>query len=73
MINTHHDSWQWITNLSEPEQHDQVMAQYDATWTQIADTFKDYPRELIVRVRQRGRASTRHAPATTETTSSWPS
>jgi aryl-phospho-beta-D-glucosidase BglC (GH1 family) len=47
MINTHHDSWQWITNLSKPEQHDQVMAQFDATWTQIAATFKDYPQELV--------------------------
>jgi aryl-phospho-beta-D-glucosidase BglC (GH1 family) len=46
MINTHHDSWQWITNLAKPEQHDAVMAQYTATWTQIADTFKDYPQEL---------------------------
>ncbi|GAB3168865.1 cellulase family glycosylhydrolase [Myceligenerans halotolerans] len=47
MINTHHDSWQWITNLAQPEQHDQVMAQYGATWTQIAETFKDYPQELM--------------------------
>lgn len=23
------------------------MAQFDATWTQIADTFKDYPQELV--------------------------
>jgi endoglucanase len=47
MINTHHDSWQWITNLAQPEKHDEVMAQYTATWTQIAGTFKDYPEELI--------------------------
>ncbi|MBT2497824.1 cellulase family glycosylhydrolase [Agromyces sp. ISL-38] len=47
MINTHHDSWQWITNLAKPEKHDEVMAQYTATWTQIADTFKDYPQELV--------------------------
>ncbi|HEX2144997.1 MAG TPA: cellulase family glycosylhydrolase [Glycomyces sp.] len=46
MINTHHDSWQWITNLAKPEQHDAVLAQYAATWTQIAGTFKDYPEEL---------------------------
>jgi aryl-phospho-beta-D-glucosidase BglC (GH1 family) len=46
MINTHHDSWQWITNLADPEQHDAVKAQFDATWTQISDTFKDYPQEL---------------------------
>jgi aryl-phospho-beta-D-glucosidase BglC (GH1 family) len=47
MINTHHDSWQWITHLSQPAKHDEVMAQFDATWTQIADTFKDYPQELV--------------------------
>lgn len=47
MINTHHDSWQWITNLAQPEKHDEVMAQYTATWIQIADTFKDYPQELV--------------------------
>ncbi|MDQ0577415.1 cellulase family glycosylhydrolase [Agromyces albus] len=47
MINTHHDSWQWIEHIAEPEQHDAVMAQYTATWTQIADSFKDYPQELM--------------------------
>ncbi len=47
MINTHHDSWQWIEHIADPEQHDAVMAQYTATWTQIADTFKDYPQELL--------------------------
>jgi aryl-phospho-beta-D-glucosidase BglC (GH1 family) len=47
MINTHHDSWQWITNLAQPDKHDEVMAQYTATWTQIAETFKDYPQELM--------------------------
>jgi aryl-phospho-beta-D-glucosidase BglC (GH1 family) len=45
MINTHHDSWKWLTHM--PTKHDEVMAQYDATWTQIADTFKDYPHELM--------------------------
>lgn len=45
MINTHHDSWQWITHM--PTKHDEVMAQYDATWTQIAETFRDYPQELV--------------------------
>ncbi|MDR7384741.1 cellulase family glycosylhydrolase [Promicromonospora iranensis] len=44
LINIHHDSWQWVTHL--PTKHDEVMAQYTATWTQIADTFKDYPQEL---------------------------
>ncbi|MFC8800782.1 cellulase family glycosylhydrolase, partial [Promicromonospora sp. NPDC057138] len=45
MINIHHDSWQWVTNM--PTKHDEVMAQYNSTWTQIANTFKDYPQELV--------------------------
>ncbi|MGI5186926.1 cellulase family glycosylhydrolase [Promicromonospora sp. CA-289599] len=47
MINTHHDSWQWIEHLAQPAKHDEVLAQFDATWVQIADTFKDYPQELV--------------------------
>jgi endoglucanase len=47
MINTHHDSWQWIEHIADPEQHDAVMAQYTATWAQISETFKDYPQELM--------------------------
>jgi len=45
LINIHHDSWQWITNL--PTQHDAVMAQYSATWSQIAAAFRDEPRSLL--------------------------
>jgi endoglucanase len=46
MINIHHDSWQWVNHL--PTQHDEVRARYDATWTQIATAFKDYPPELVL-------------------------
>lgn len=45
MINVHHDSWQWVKDL--PTKHDAVMAQYTATWTQIADTFKDSSTKLV--------------------------
>ncbi|MBE1875279.1 cellulase family glycosylhydrolase [Myceligenerans pegani] len=45
MINMHHDSWQWVKDM--PTRRDEVMAQYDATWTQIANTFRDHPGELV--------------------------
>ncbi|RXZ71510.1 cellulase [Agromyces albus] len=45
MINIHHDSWQWVKDM--PTRHDEVMAQYNSTWTQIASTFRDYPQELM--------------------------
>jgi aryl-phospho-beta-D-glucosidase BglC (GH1 family) len=44
-LNVHHDSWQWIANMTT--QHDQVLARFDATWTQIATAFKDEPRKLL--------------------------
>lgn len=44
-LNVHHDSWQWIENL--PFDHDNVLARFDATWTQIAAEFKDEPRKLL--------------------------
>ncbi|MEO3755823.1 cellulase family glycosylhydrolase [Streptomyces sp. B6B3] len=45
LLNTHHDSWQWIHQM--PAQHDTVMARYTATWTQIAERFRDAPPELL--------------------------
>nr|WP_211116627.1 cellulase family glycosylhydrolase [Glycomyces buryatensis] len=45
MINIHHDSWQWINTM--PTQHDEVLARYNATWTQLAETFADAPPELV--------------------------
>lgn len=44
-LNVHHDSWQWIADM--PADHDGVLARFDATWTQIADAFKDEPRRLL--------------------------
>ncbi|MDT0347430.1 cellulase family glycosylhydrolase [Streptomyces litchfieldiae] len=46
LLNVHHDSWQWIRDM--PTQHDQVMARYTATWTQIAERFRDAPPELLL-------------------------
>jgi hypothetical protein len=44
-LNVHHDSWQWIADMTT--EHDQVLARFDATWTQIATAFKDEPRKLL--------------------------
>ncbi|MFF0017098.1 cellulase family glycosylhydrolase [Streptomyces sp. NPDC005374] len=45
LINMHGDAWQWVPNM--PVQHDAVLAQYTATWQQIAAAFRDEPRRLL--------------------------
>ena len=45
LLNVHHDSWQWIANM--PTDHDNVLARFNATWTQIATEFRDEPRGLL--------------------------
>ncbi|MFE9018154.1 cellulase family glycosylhydrolase [Streptomyces sp. NPDC007808] len=45
VINIHHDSWQWIAKMHTD--HDNVLARFKASWTQIAATFKDYPQSLL--------------------------
>ncbi|ASA25821.1 cellulase family glycosylhydrolase [Paenibacillus donghaensis] len=45
MINVHHDSWLWVSHM-EPK-HDEVLARYNAAWTQIAERFKDHPNKLM--------------------------
>jgi aryl-phospho-beta-D-glucosidase BglC (GH1 family) len=45
VINVHHDSWQWIADM--PTDHDNVLARFKATWTQIAAEFKDSPKSLL--------------------------
>jgi aryl-phospho-beta-D-glucosidase BglC (GH1 family) len=44
LLNVHHDSWMWLDDL--PSDHDNVLAKFEAMWTQIAERFKDYPAEL---------------------------
>ncbi|MEY9857064.1 endoglucanase [Catenulispora sp. GAS73] len=44
-LNVHHDSWQWIEYM--PTDHDNVLACFKATWTQIAAEFKDEPHKLL--------------------------
>ncbi|WP_029192822.1 cellulase family glycosylhydrolase [Paenibacillus harenae] len=44
MINLHHDSWLWVNRMGT--EHDEVLARYNAAWTQIADRFKDHSKKL---------------------------
>lgn len=45
MINMHHDSWQWISYMEK--NHDEVLARYEAAWTQIAERFKNHSNKLM--------------------------
>lgn len=45
MINLHHDSWLWVSHMES--KHDEVLARYNAGWTQIADRFKDKSNKLM--------------------------
>lgn len=45
LLNVHHDSWQWISKMAQD--HDNVRARFDATWRQIATTFRDSSRRLL--------------------------
>jgi aryl-phospho-beta-D-glucosidase BglC (GH1 family) len=38
LINVHHDSWKWAAAM--PTDHDNVLNRFNATWTQIAGTFR---------------------------------
>jgi endoglucanase len=44
LINLHHDSWTWINTM--PTDHDNVLARFNKTWTQIATALKDEPTKL---------------------------
>jgi endoglucanase len=45
LLNMHHDSWMWVNQLATD--HDAVLARYDATWTQIAATFRDTSSKVV--------------------------
>ncbi|MCB8901287.1 MULTISPECIES: cellulase family glycosylhydrolase [unclassified Streptomyces] len=45
VLNVHHDSWQWIEKIATD--HDNVVARFDALWTQISATFRNEPRTLL--------------------------
>lgn len=44
MINIHHDSWQWISNM--PADRAGVLARYNAIWTQVTSTFRNHSPKL---------------------------
>ncbi|MFI7542068.1 cellulase family glycosylhydrolase [Actinoplanes sp. NPDC049599] len=46
MVNLHHDSWQWINTM--PADRTTVLNRYRATWTQLAATFRDSPKKLVL-------------------------
>lgn len=45
MTNVHHDSWLWISKMES--KHDEVLARYNAIWTQVADQFKNTSHKLM--------------------------
>ncbi|MER7407995.1 cellulase family glycosylhydrolase [Streptomyces sp. NPDC000070] len=45
VLNVHHDSWQWVEKITSD--HDNVMARFNSTWSQISTTFRDAPRTLV--------------------------
>ncbi|NNH06503.1 cellulase family glycosylhydrolase [Cellulomonas fimi] len=45
LLDVHHDSWMWVNQM--PTRHDEVLAQFRATWQQLADRFRDHPRTVL--------------------------
>ncbi|MDQ1046268.1 cellulase family glycosylhydrolase [Streptomyces sp. V4I2] len=45
VLNVHHDSIEWVSNITKD--HDNVMARFDSTWSQISEAFKAEPRTLL--------------------------
>ncbi|GAB1819478.1 cellulase family glycosylhydrolase [Herbidospora sp. RD11066] len=45
MINIHHDSWQWINTM--PTDRTNVLAKYNAVWTQLASAFRNHSSKLL--------------------------
>jgi endoglucanase len=45
MINVHHDSWQWINQM--PTNPTGTLQRFNATWTQLANTFRDSSQKLL--------------------------
>ncbi|KQV14607.1 MULTISPECIES: cellulase family glycosylhydrolase [unclassified Kitasatospora] len=45
VLNVHHDSWMWVEKITSD--HDNVLARFNSTWSQIATTFRDEPRSLV--------------------------
>lgn len=46
LLDVHHDSWQWVNTM--PTNHDAVVAQFTATWQQLAQRFKHTSKKLLL-------------------------
>ena len=47
IINMHHDDQDWLNIGATDDEWTGIMEKYNAIWTQIANTFKDYDEHLI--------------------------
>lgn len=45
MINVHHDSWLWISHMEN--NRSEVVAKYNAVWTQVAQRFRKHSNKLM--------------------------
>ncbi|ANS70513.1 celulase B [Streptomyces lincolnensis] len=45
ILDIHHDSWQWADSMSTD--HDKVLTRFNATWTQIATSFRNESAKLV--------------------------
>ncbi|WP_127589646.1 cellulase family glycosylhydrolase [Paenibacillus lautus] len=45
MINVHHDSWLWISHMEN--NRSQIVAKYNAVWTQVAQRFRKHSNKLM--------------------------
>ncbi|MCM3260381.1 cellulase family glycosylhydrolase [Paenibacillus lautus] len=45
MINVHHDSWLWISHMEN--NRNEVVAKYNAVWTQVAQRFRTHSNKLM--------------------------
>jgi len=45
LVNIHHDSWQWVANM--PGDRTNVLARFNAIWTQVAATFRTSSAKLL--------------------------
>lgn len=46
LVNVHHDSWEWINNM--PGDRTNVLDRFNATWVQIANTFRSSSPKLLL-------------------------
>ena len=45
VVDIHHDSWEWVANM--PSDRTNVLARFNAIWTQVANTFRTSSSKLL--------------------------